>query len=542
MPDVGLSIPAFAASSASSINFRGRTVSVASLADESVHAAQALTALGIGRGDRIALWLPNCPEWFTLFFAAARIGAIAVMVNTRYRSTEVADIINRSGAKALFLWPGFRGIDFPAILADIPSEDLAALEVIVSVSPDQSAEETSKAPVPDIAGHQSLSFADFVALDAGVDSAWPVSEADRAGDDVAIFTTSGTTSKPKFVLHSQQNTTRHAADVAASFGMAADGAPLLQTLPLCGVFGFCQAMATIAAGRRMILEEAFSASVAVAAIRAEAVSHFFATDDMLHAMLDLDEDRQGLRSLEMVGFAAFNGDPGLLMDRCDAHGVPLVGLYGMSEVMALFAAQPVEADRAQRILGGGRLVCPETRVRVRDPETGNLLGMNQIGALEIKSPNQMLGYFQNEEATAQTIDEDGYIRTGDAGYLDDVGFAFVARMGDALRLGGFLVAPEEIMAVIDQMPSVSASQVVSVTIDGKSRCAAFVIPRQGRTVMSEDVIRHCAAKLASFKTPVAVWFVEAFPTTPSPNGTKVQRRKLQDLAQARLGSDAAKAS
>ena len=103
MPEAGLSIPAFATASASSINFRGSEVPVAELAAGSAHVAQALTALGIGRGDRLAVWLPNCPEWFTLFFAAARIGAIAVMVNTRYRSTEVADIVNRSGAKAL-LW------------------------------------------------------------------------------------------------------------------------------------------------------------------------------------------------------------------------------------------------------------------------------------------------------------------------------------------------------------------------------------------------------------------------------------------------------
>lgn len=542
MPEAGLSIPAFATASASSINFRGSEVPVAELAAGSAHVAQALTALGIGRGDRLAVWLPNCPEWFTLFFAAARIGAIAVMVNTRYRSTEVADIVNRSGAKALFLWPGFRGIDFQAILADIPSEDLAALDVIVSMAPDQATTDREPAPLYKTAGTRSLSFADFLALGAGADEARMLTEEERANAGIAIFTTSGTTSKPKFVLHSQENTTRHATDVVRSFGMADGGAPLLQTLPLCGVFGFCQAMATIAAGRPMMLEESFSAPVAVASIRAHAMTHFFATDDMLHAMLDLDEDRQGLRSLEMVGFAAFNGDPGPLMDRCDAHGVPLVGLYGMSEVMALFAAQPVEADRAQRILGGGRLVCPETRVRVRDPETGTLLDRNQIGALEIKSPNQMLGYFQNDAATAETIDEDGYIRTGDAGYLDDVGFAFVARMGDALRLGGFLVAPEEIMAVIDQMESVSASQVVGVTIDGKSRCAAFVIPGKGQSVLPEDVIHCCAARLAPYKAPVAVWFVDSFPTTPSPNGTKVQRRKLQALAQSNLDGGAAKAS
>ena len=128
----GLSIPDFCAASATRIAFRGRTVGIAELARQAEDAARALARLGVGRGDRIALWLPNCPEWFTLFVAAARIGAIAVMVNTRYRSAEVADIVGRSGAKALFLWPDFRGIDFPAILDRIDPGDCDSLKALVS--------------------------------------------------------------------------------------------------------------------------------------------------------------------------------------------------------------------------------------------------------------------------------------------------------------------------------------------------------------------------------------------------------------------------
>ena len=124
--------------------------------------------------------------------------------------------------------------------------------------------------------------------------------------------------------------------------------------------------------------------------------------------------------------------------------------------------------------------------------------------------------------------------TGDAGYLDDTGFVFLSRMGDALRLGGFLVAPEEIMARIDEVPGVAASQVVGVTAGGKSRCAAFVIPEAGATISEAAVIDHCRAGLAPYKAPLAVWNIEEFPTTPSPNGTKVQRHKLQDLARQQL--------
>ncbi|MCY4065933.1 MAG: AMP-binding protein, partial [Rhodospirillaceae bacterium] len=495
----GPSIPTFCAASATQVTFRGRTVAIAELARQADDAARALRRLGVGRGDRIALWLPNCPEWFTLFIAAARIGAIAVMVNTRYRSAEVADIVGRSGAKALFLWPDFRGIDFPAILADIDPADVGSLAAVVSVFP-----AGGEGHPAQLGGVPAMGFGEFTDRGAAPDLLLPGGDGlPEAG--VAIFTTSGTTDKPKFVLHSQQSATRHALDVIRAFGMTGDASPLLQTLPLCGVFGFCWAMAAIAAGRPLLLEESFSAETSDAAIRGRRIIHLIATDDMLHAMLDLDADRTALRSLRMAGFAAFSGDPGALMDRCEAHGVPLVGLYGMSEVMALFAAQPPDAPRGQRIRAAGRPVCPDTVVRVRDPETGALLGKGETGALEIRTPNRMLGYFGNPDATAEAIDDDGFLRTGDAGYLDETGFVFLARMGDALRLGGFLVAPEEIMARIEEVAGVAASQVVGVTAGGKPRCAAFVIPEAGAAISEAAVIGHCRAGLAAYKAPVAVW-------------------------------------
>jgi len=527
----GPSIPEFCAASATRIVFRGRTVGIAELARQADIAARALAGLGVGRGDRIALWLPNCPEWFTLFIAAARIGAIAVMVNTRYRSAEVADIVGRSGAKALFLWPDFRGIDFPAVLADVDAAETASLAAVVSVFP-----AGAEGDIAQLGAVPAMGFADFLAHGSAAPGLHLPAMQELPETGVAVFTTSGTTDKPKFVLHSQQSVTRHARDVIRAFGMTEDASPLLQNLPLCGVFGFCFAMATIAAGRPMLLEENFSAQASVEAVRDRRITHLIATDDMLHAMLDLDTGRTALRSLRRAGFAAFNGDPGALMDRCEAHGVPLVGLYGMSEVMALFAGQPPDAPREQRIKAAGTPVCPETVVRVRDPASGALLGKGEAGALEIRTPNRMLGYFGNPKATAEAIGGDGFLRTGDAGYLDETGFVFLARMGDALRLGGFLVAPEEIMARIEELPEVAASQVVGVTLDGKARCAAFVIPEAGAAVSAAGVIAHCRAGLAAYKAPVAVWEIGEFPTTPSPNGTKVQRRKLQDLARQRLDS------
>ena len=530
----GPSIPAFCARSRSRIFFRGSSVPVASLADRATEIAKALTSRGICFGDRVALWLPNCPEWFAIFLATARIGAIAVMVNTRFRSSEIADIIGRSGSKALFLSLDFCGIDFPKILSEIELSALESLEAIVAVNQMDASGSAVASPTC-----QKVVESMAVFLEGSrhvLPASWP-DEADLAEAGAAIFTTSGTTSNPKFVLHSQQNATRHAADVIRAFDMGPKSGPIYQALPLCGVFGFCITFAAFAADQDILLEEAFSASAAVAAVQKNRSTHLFATDDMLHRMLDEDPDKEALRSLKMVGFAAFNGDPAVLMTRCEDHRVPLFGLYGMSEVMALFAAQFPEAPSSRRMKGGGMPVCSEAAVRVRDPETGELLGPREIGALEIKTPNRMIEYFGNPEATSEAIDGDGFLRTGDVGYLEDVGFVFTARMGDALRLGGFLVAPEEISSRIDALTEVSASQVVGVLVAGKSRCAAFVIPTEGADIAKEAVVEHCRSGLASYKVPVAVWEIDAFPTTPGPNGTKILRRKLQDLAQQRLDAE-----
>ena len=238
---------------------------MADLARQAEDAARALTALGIGRGDRVALWLPNCPEWFTLFIAAARIGAIAVMVNTRYRSAEVADIVSRSGAKALFLWPDFRGIDFPAILRDIDPGDLASLKALVSVFP--AGEAGGDGDAARLGGIPALRFGEFLA-DGAASGRRPARGGRIAGGRRRHLHDVGDDQQTQIraAQPAERDPPCHGTR-SARFGMTENASPLIQTLPLCGVFGFCWAMATIGAGRPMLLEESFSAAATVRAIR-----------------------------------------------------------------------------------------------------------------------------------------------------------------------------------------------------------------------------------------------------------------------------------
>jgi fatty-acyl-CoA synthase len=192
--------------------------------------------------------------------------------------------------------------------------------------------------------------------------------------------------------------------------------------------------------------------------------------------------------------------------------------------------------------GGGTPVSPKTSVRVRDPESGQLLPPGEQGELEVKGPSMMLEYLGDPEATAKTLTEDGFIRTGDLGTMDgdDVGrnaFTYLSRMGDTLRLGGYLVAPEEIANFLEGHVSVAGAQVVGVDgVPGRrgTQAVAFVIPAALSTYSESELQAHCAAGLAKFKVPARIFAVEAFPVTESANGVKVQRGKLRELAQSMI--------
>ena len=506
---------------APAVIYGGETWSYAELLDRSRRAASALAALGIGRGDKVALWLPNVPAWPALYFALGRLGAVAVAVNTRFRALEVADILSRSGAKALAMWPGFKDIDFAGLLAEIDDGALAGLERVL-------VHDEGEAPVPDrIAGLP-------VTAVRALFEAPPMAD-DRAGPDDScnVFTTSGTTSKPKFVLHGQHPVTRHARDCVSAFGWDRPGAVSYQATPLCGVFGFSTMMATLAAGAPNVLTPLFTPGEAADAVRRHRVTHFMGTDDMYAGMLALRGEPEPFPSLRLCGYALFNPTLEDFAARTLARGVPLIGLYGMSEVGALMAVQKLDAPLEDRLAGGGYPVAPEAVVRVRNVETGELCPPGVSGEVEMRCPSLFLRYEGNPEATAAAMTEDGFLRTGDAGRMRaDGSFVYEARMGDTLRLAGFLTAPSEIEAHIETHPSVAGCQVVGVATPRGPRAFAFVRPADEATYDETALIAWCRETMANYKVPVRAVPIDAFPVTYSANGTKIQKAELRRMAEA----------
>ena len=503
---------------------RERPVSFGQLSDESRRLATGLKKLGVEPGDRVALWLPNIPAWIASLFACARLGAIAVAVNTRFKSGEIADIVGRSGARTLIFWPGFKQIDFSGILEAADPATLERVENYIVYREDER-------PLPDrLRGRPVYDYqkiADSLPL-----------EQDRATADsgCVIFTTSGTTKAPKFVLHRHAAILQHARDVAAGFGFSAPDTVVLPSVPFCGVTGFCQAMAALSAGRLLVTTPAFDAAESAALIRRYRVTHTVALGDMAADLLAAAPGEHPFPSLKMCGFAVFSPTQAAVAAEAGAKGMPLLGLYGSSEVQALFARQPFSLPVQERIQGGGNPFSSEASVRVRDPDSGQLLPPGGSGELELRGPSRMLEYYGNPEATAEAITADGYFRSGDLGFLTKDGrFIYQNRMGDVLRLAGFLVSPVEIEGFLKEHPTVADAQVVGVEINGAPRAAAFVIPAAGAAFDEAALIAFCRQRMANYKVPGRIFPIDDFPVTPSANGNKIQKTKLRQMAEERVG-------
>ena len=510
---------------ATAIVYEGERWTFGALQELSRKAAGGLARLGIGPGDRVAIWLPNCVAYAATMLGCAQLGAVAVAVNTRYRSVEVEDIVGRGRCKALVFWPGFKSIDFAGILKAVDPKALTTLETLVVY--DEGGDAPGDVGIPGIA---TVRYEDVM-------SAPPLADCHGTPDSPCnMFTTSGTTKKPKFVMHKQSVVVHHAREVVRGFGYGAPDAVMLQTVPMCGVFGFCQFLAGLAAGRPNVLMPVFDAEGAVDLIREHGVTHTVGGDDMADRMIAAaDASGKPMSTLRRFGYARFNAALTDIVERADAHGFTMCAVYGSSEVQALFSVQRADAPAEQRKLGGGIPVSADAEIRARDRETGRILPHGEPGELEMRAPSLMIGYDGNPEATAEAMTEDGYFRTGDLGYTTErEGFVYLSRMGDVLRLGGFLVNPAEIEDHLVHHPAVDGAQVVGVEKHPGTVAVGFVMLKPGAETDEAALKAHCKAGLASFKQPVRVFIVDAFPVTQSANGTKIQRAKLREMAAERL--------
>ena len=519
-------VAALFAESESVIVLDDRTISARSLVADGARIAAALSARGLATGDRIAVLAPNGPAYLRVLVAASIGRFVVVSVNTRFADAEATSLVTRSGAGLLVTDRALPAADHTPPLGVVSTAGIDALADDGEV--DEAAHRAIEETEPREPAHD---------------------------DPYVVFTTSGTTSAPKMVLHDQGSITVHSRQVADRFGYDAE-ARVLVVLPLCGVFGFDSLTAAVAGSSRIWMPSAFAADAVGRLVERERITAINGSDDMFHRLLSTECD---LSSIEMAGYGRFNAALDDIVDRADRRGLRLTGIYGMSEVQALFTLRDPSGDRAQRSEAGGDLTSPGAAVRIADPSTGRPLPDGADGEIQLRGPSLFSGYLAEGGAriddaltdaahTTGNGDETGtgddagdgnerrWFRTGDLGRRDGPRrFTFLTRMGDALRLGGFLVNPAEIEEVVIRFPGVVDAQVVAAARPDGVRPVAWVIADRSVDGIDEAaLIEHCGRHLARFKVPVRVFTIDEFPTTPSANGTKVQRHRLREWAEASL--------
>src|SRR5262245_60853609 len=505
--------------------------------------ARGLLALGIEPGDKVALWLGNRLEWLVVQHACARIGAVLVALNVRYRAHELDYILRQSDTTTLVLADHAGPIDFLEILAgclpglhaadpdDLRFESFPRLRRIVCLS-------------DDVYGG-TFRYRDV--QEAGDDPALEELLETRAAavapaDVMTLLYTSGTTSFPKGAMISHRNCVPHGWASGLRLGLTADDR-VLHTLPFSGTWGgLVIPLMTLTHGAVLVLEEFFDPLETLHLIQAERITMWNAVDAMLTAVLDHpDLDRYDRSSLRTGGVAMTGGGRHGLFDEV-VHRLPMPGAvqpYGMTEVNALAMCPRPDDPLALRQQAGVR-PADGLEVRVSDPGTGADRPPGEAGELLLRGPLVTPGYYRKPEETAAVLDADGWLHSGDLAVQDAAGHVFfLGRLKETLRIGHFMVAPAEIEAFLMSHPAVAQAFVVGVPDPRLVEvAAAFVIPRAGVETGADELQAYCRSKLAGFKVPRHLWLVDDVPRTSGPHGDKVQKARLRELALRALGLDA----
>lgn len=489
--------------------------------------AGQLAARGIGPGDCVAVWLPNWSDALCWQFAASLLDAHVIGVNTRYNVDEVAHLLNGAGPRLVAVAHGFHGLELGERLHRAAGRATATTPSVAVVA----APGEPPAPRPE---DYDLGAGAWVPASTGQEPEAPA----RAGDPDALavaFTTSGSTGRPKLAAHRAAGVLSHALSDAAAIGLG-EGDVLLCGVPLAGTYGFSAAMAALAGGAAVLLEPAFDAHGVLDDMAGHRVTHLVAGDDLALRLATAWRERpRELRAWRWWGAAAFQGRLPELAGWAGAEfGTVTSGVYGSSEVFALAAMWPDDEPVPRRWEGGGHLVGAGADVRVVDG-SGAVLPAGREGELQFRGPGVVDAYLGDPEAARAAFTGDGWFRSGDLGHLVEPGvFVYTCRMGDALRLRGFLVDPAEIEIRLAEHDGVHTAKVVGIDgPDGGTVAVGFVVPTPGAAPEPSVLRDWCAATLAGFKVPAAVHVIDRMPTTSGTNGTKIRAAELRDWARRR---------
>lgn len=488
------------------MKFEGRETTWAGLADRADRVAQALIAAGVQQGDRVLFTGKASDEFFQLLFGTVRIGAVLVPTQWRLATAEINQLIADSGTRHIFAAPD--RFDDIAEFSRQPG-----VELVVAM-------ETGTNGVP--------RFADW--RDNAPELALPDLP---APDTVALHLyTSGTTGTPKAVMHSHATilSVRQAwMEQGLRWRNWQPGDVNLLTLPLGHVGGLGNALIGMHSGATTVIHREFQPAAVLDAIAHERVTKLFAVPTALLALLQQpnvrDIDYSDLRFIQ-YGAAPIAFD--LLREATEVFGCGFAQAYGMTETFGTVVYLPPEDHDPQgtpRMRSAG-IPALHVDLRVVDPQTRAPLAHGEVGEVEIRSPTNMVGYWNRPKETAETLLPGGWVRTGDAGYLDADGYLYIHdRFKDMIVSGAENIYPAEVESAIYGCPGVVEVAVIGVPDEKWGEAVkAVVVPDKDAVPTEADIIAFARTRIAPFKLPKSVDFVEELPKNPS---GKLLRRELR---------------
>lgn len=512
--------------------YEGTRCTFIQLKEDVDRAARALIQLGIQPGEKVALWMPNRPEWIHLLFAVAKIGAVLVPINTRFRTADLEYVVRQSDTSTLITVDRSGPVDY--------------LEMVRELCPEvESGDPTDLRPArfpelkrvvvlgerrhPGVLGWTDLISTGETVPEHKLELRHQAVDPDRPA---VIMYTSGTTGFPKGVVHNH-NIQRNVTDEANRMGMTPKDV-ILMYLPLFHAFGLYEGpLMSIITGARTVLTTLFEPEEALKLIEQERVTVLHGFDTHFNGLISHPDcghtERRSLRTgILAVGMAS--SEP---VARRSQHVLcPTITGWGMTEVGVCASMSFLDSPQDDRCSGSG-FPLPGHEFKIIDPESGADLPPGTTGELCVRAYSMMLGYYEKPDETAKAIDPEGWLHTGDVATIRDDGYVrFVGRYKELLKVGGENVDPVEVEAFLLSHPAVSAVQVVGVPDERLSEVACACVVRQdGHEVSSGELIDYCRGKLASFKLPRYVLFMQEYPMTPS---GKVQKFKLRELVQEAL--------
>jgi acyl-CoA synthetase (AMP-forming)/AMP-acid ligase II len=494
-----------------SIVFEGKRWSYAQTNERVNQLVNGLTKLGIEKGDRIGILHVNCNQYIETYYAASKLGAIFVPLNFRAKADELAYMIDNAEVKVLFV--GNRYVDMVnTILPQLPT-----VKECISIE-----------------GGAKLTYEDLIR------SAPPDEMSSAIGDDdiTILMYTSGTTGRPKGVP------LRHNAFVTYVLDNVDPASPEIEernllTVPLYHVAGIQAMLAAIYGGRTLVLLRQFEVKEWMETIQREQATRAMLVPTMLKRVIDdPDFSKYNLSSLKVITYGAAPMPFEVISKAIRVMPwARFINAFGQTETASTITTlgpedHIIEGTEEQRQKKLKRLTSsigkplPDVDVKIVDEE-GNTLSFLQVGEILARGPRVMTGYWKDEQKTGQVMTSDGWLRTGDMGWIDKEGYIYLSgRADDMIIRGGENISPEEVEEALHCYPKIEEAAVIGIpSPEWGQEPRAVVVLKKGEKATSEEIIEHCRSKLAGFKRPRSVVFIEALPRGAM---GKVLRKKLRE--------------